>query len=146
MKTQLIISSIIAAGFFMPASFVRAGELTVTVTDVRVTKGTLRVAVVNSEAGWNNQEKPVAFEQVVVTDKAITDKAVVVRFKLPAGSYGVQVMHDENDNGKLDTNVMGIPVEGYGFSNNPVVMRRAYFSEAKFDVTDAPSAITVKLR
>ena len=55
-------------------------------------------------------------------------------------------MHDENDNGKLDTNFMGIPVEGYGFSNNPQVMRRAFFSEAKFDVTGAPTAIVVRLR
>jgi uncharacterized protein (DUF2141 family) len=146
MKIQLIVSSIVAAGFFMPASFARAGELTVNITDVRVPKGTLKVAVVNSEAGWNNQEKPVAFEEVVVTEQQVADKAVVVRFKLPAGSYAVQVMHDENGNGKLDTNVMGIPVEGYGFSNNPRVMRRAYFSEAKFDVTDAASDITVQLR
>ncbi|HUQ09698.1 MAG TPA: DUF2141 domain-containing protein [Steroidobacteraceae bacterium] len=146
MNTQLIVSSIVAAGFFFPATFARGGELTVTITDVRINKGTLRVAVVSSEAGWNNQEKPVAYEQVALTDKAVADKAVVVRFKVPAGSYGVQVMHDENDNGKLDTNVMGIPVEGYGFSNNPQVMRRAYFSEAKFDVADVPTAVTVKLR
>jgi uncharacterized protein (DUF2141 family) len=146
MKIQLIVSSIVAAGFFMPASFARAGELTVNITDVRVARGSLKVAVVNSEAGWNNQEKPVAFEEVAVTDKLVADKAVVVRFKLPAGSYAVQVMHDENGNGKLDANVMGMPVEGYGFSNNPQVMRRAYFSEAKFEVTDAASDITVKLR
>lgn len=146
MNHQLIFSSIVAAGFFLPATFARAGDLTVTITDIRVNKGTLKVAVVNSEAGWNNQEKPVAFQEVVVDDKAVADKAVIVRFKLPAGSYGVQVMHDENDNGKLDTNVMGIPVEGYGFSNNPVVMRRANFSEAKFDVADGPADITVQLR
>lgn len=146
MKTHLIFPVLIAAGFVLPASFARAGELTVTVTDIRAAKGTLRVAVVNSEAGWNNQEKPVAFEQVAVTEKDIASKSVVLRFSLPAGTYGVQVMHDENDNGKLDTNVMGIPVEGYGFSNNPMVMRRALFSEGQFAVTDAPTAIVVHLR
>jgi uncharacterized protein (DUF2141 family) len=145
-KTQLIVPRLIAAGLFLTASFAQAGELTVTVTDIRAGKGSLMVSVVNTEAAWNNQEKPVAVEKLALTDQAITDKSIVLRFKLPAGSYGVQVMHDENDNGKLDANVMGIPTEGYGFSNNPLVMRRAHFSEAKFDVTEAPAAIVVRLR
>jgi uncharacterized protein (DUF2141 family) len=145
MKTQLIVSSIIAAGFFPPASLTHAGELTVTITDVRAHKGTLSLAVVNSEAGWNNQEKPVAAERLALTEDHKTGP-VVFKFTVPAGSYAVQVMHDENDNGTLDTNFMGIPVEGYGFSNNPQVMRRAHFSEAKFAVTEAPSAITIRLR
>lgn len=146
MKTQLIISSLVAAGLILPASLAHAGELTVTVTDVRVNKGTLMVAVVNNDAGWDNQEKPVAAEKIAVTDKSSADQKIVLRFNLPAGSYAVQVMHDENDNGKLDANFMGIPTEGYGFSNNPQVMRRAYFSEARFEVTDAPSSIVVRLR
>ena len=62
-----------------------------------------------------------------------------------AGNYAVQVMHDENDNNKLDTNFLGIPSEGYGFSNNPNVMRRAHFDEARFEV-GADAAITIRLR
>ena len=54
-------------------------------------------------------------------------------------------MHDENDNNKLDANFLGIPFEGYGFSNNPNVMRRATFDEARFQLkTDA--TITIRLR
>ena len=146
MNTQLIYSSIIAAGMALPAAFANAGELTVTITDIRATKGSLLVSVVNTEAGWNNQEKPVAVDKVTVADSAKPGEPVVFKFNLPAGSYAVQVMHDENDNGNLDTNFMGIPLEGYGFSNNPQVMRRAFFSEAKFDVTGAPTAIVVRLR
>ena len=37
---------------------------------------------------------------------------------VPAGDYGVTVFHDENGNGKFDMNWMGMPLEGYGFSNN----------------------------
>lgn len=141
MKTHLIISSLIAAGFFLPASMAQAGELTVKITDIRASKGTLLVSVVNTEAGWDSKEKPVAAEKL-----AAPGKEVEFKFNLPAGSYAVQVLHDENDNGKMDANFMGIPVEGYGFSNNPQVMRRAYFSEAKFDVGDAPASVTIRLR
>jgi len=34
------------------------------------------------------------------------------------GKYAVSVFHDENSNGKLDTNFLGIPREGVGASNN----------------------------
>ncbi len=37
---------------------------------------------------------------------------------IPDGTYALVVVHDENMNGKLDTNWLGIPTEGYGFSND----------------------------
>ncbi len=46
-------------------------------------------------------------------------KSAVCSFKsVPAGDYAVAVMHDENGNGELDSNLVGAPTEGYGFSNN----------------------------
>ena len=70
----------------------------------------------------------------------------MLRFTLPAGTYAVQVMHDANGNDKLDTNFMGIPVEGYGFSNNPTGLRKATFDEARFTIDDSPKAIVIRLR
>lgn len=35
------------------------------------------------------------------------------------GRYAVALMHDENQNGKFDTTLLGLPAEGYGFSRNP---------------------------
>src|SRR5262249_60890200 len=37
---------------------------------------------------------------------------------LPAGKYAVGSLDDENGNGKLDRNSLGVPTEGYGFSND----------------------------
>jgi uncharacterized protein (DUF2141 family) len=37
---------------------------------------------------------------------------------IPPGTYALAVIHDENSNGKLDTNWLGTPTEGYGFSND----------------------------
>ena len=39
---------------------------------------------------------------------------------IPPGMYAVSVFHDENSNGKLDTNLVGIPREGVGASNGAV--------------------------
>lgn len=141
MKTQLLISALIASASIGAMPIAQAGELTVTISDIRAAKGTIMVAVEKSDAGWNDQEKPVAAQKI-----AASGKEVVLKFDLPAGEYAVQVLHDENDNGKLDTNFMGMPVEGYGFSNNPQVMRKAHFDEAKFALGEAAAAIVVRLR
>ena len=47
---------------------------------------------------------------------------------LPEGKYAIRYFHDENDNQKMDSNFVGIPKEGYGFSNNA----KAYFGPPSF--------------
>jgi len=140
MKLMLMVPSFAALSFF--AAAIHAGELTVTITDIREAQGSLMVAVVNSDAGWNNQEKPVASRKIAAAKGEMTFKFA----DLPAGQYAVQVMHDENDNGQPYTNFLGIPSEGYGFSNNPNVMRRAHFDEARFEVGSDDKTITIRLR
>lgn len=52
-------------------------------------------------------------------DSKISENWVIYTFEgLKAGIYAISIFHDENDNGKLDTNFIGIPTEPYGFSNN----------------------------
>ena len=144
MKSRLPVYALIATGSLL-APLAQAAELTVTINDIRNNKGHLLVSIVDSEAGWNNQAKPVAAEKLLVAEK-IDGKSLKLKFVLPAGKYALQVMHDENDNGKMDINPLGIPIEGYGYSNNPVVMRRAHFSETVFDLEEKPTAIAVILR
>jgi uncharacterized protein (DUF2141 family) len=51
----------------------------------------------------------------------ISDKKSTISVKnLNPGKYAIRYFHDENLNGKMDTNFVGMPTEGYGFSNNPV--------------------------
>jgi uncharacterized protein (DUF2141 family) len=57
------------------------------------------------------------------------------------------MFHDENDNGKLDTNLIGIPKEGYGFPNNPkITMSLPDFSEVSFTVGDEPLTIEIRVQ
>jgi uncharacterized protein (DUF2141 family) len=58
----------------------------------------------------------------------------IVIHDLHAGKYAIASYHDENGNGKLDTNALGIPEEGYGFSNDARgTFGPPKFSEAAFD-------------
>ncbi len=50
---------------------------------------------------------------------AISGKSAIAEFSLPgSGFYAVKVFHDENNNQKLDTNLVGFPKEKWGVSNN----------------------------
>ncbi|KKL91808.1 hypothetical protein LCGC14_1890990 [marine sediment metagenome] len=53
--------------------------------------------------------------------KAKEGTVSVVFNGIEAGDYAIRYFHDENNNGSMDTNLFGLPVEGYGFSNNAIV-------------------------
>lgn len=63
------------------------------------------------------------------------------------GTYALAVIHDENMNGKLDTKVLGIPTEGYGFSNDAAAfLGSPSFSAASFVYNGENLDLTVSLR
>ena len=65
---------------------------------------------------------------------------------LPADNYAIAVIHDENGNGKLDT-FAGIPREGVGFSQNPVLRFGApSFKSATFPIAGAPVQQQIRMK
>jgi uncharacterized protein (DUF2141 family) len=81
-----------------------------------------------------SQKAPISNGKVVLTYTGLKD-----------GVYAIAAIHDENGNGKLDTNFLGIPTEGIGISNNPQLMGAPKFDEAKFSITgNAAIAISMK--
>lgn len=116
--------------------------LVVHVDGFRNQKGDLGVTVFNSASGWpENNEKAFHHDGYPFSG----DKAVA-RLLLPPGRYGIAVLHDENSNHKLDRNFIGIPKEGFGFSNNPKVNLSAPpFDAAAFQVNCPATEITIHL-
>ena len=119
-----------------------AADLVVRVTEIRENAGHLMLSITDSAEGWDGTAKPIAAQR-----EAASGKEAIFRFTdLAPGAYAAQVMHDENDNGSLDANVLGMPTEGYGFSRNPQVMRKATFEEARFDLAASGGEIVIELR
>lgn len=135
----LLVAGVLAAFASVPAF---AAELTIHLHGIRAQTGLVKVALVDSQEAWDGKAAPVQGEGAPPhgEDASFTFK------DLKPGNYAVLITHDENGNGKLDTNVMGMPLEGYGFSNNPQVMRKPAWDEARFTVTDSDVAIDVELR
>ena len=70
------------------------------------------------------------------------NKSVIAIKDLKPGKYAFKFFHDENNDEKLNTNFMGIPKEGYGFSNNA----KGKFGPPSFDkmIFDLAKSDTVK--
>ena len=65
---------------------------------------------------------------------------------LPPGGYALALIHDENNNRKLDT-LAGIPREGVAFSRNPPIRFGApSFNSARFTIAGAPVEQDVKMK
>ena len=66
---------------------------------------------------------------------------------LPPGVYAVQAYDDRNDNREVDRNVIGLPTEAVGFSNDaPVRLHGPSFKSASFDYPGGEQAISLRLR
>ena len=102
-----------------------AAKLTIKVTDLRNHKGQLIFGVFRSADGFPTEAEKSVNWQV----KAANADSVTFTCQLPPGRYGASVLHDENRNNEMDKNIIGIPVEGYGVTNNPKPKTRA----ARFD-------------
>jgi len=122
-----------------------ASKLTVRVTGARNAKGAIRVGLFQSAEGFpENPWKVYRFEQVAIDPQTLSAQAVFD--DLPQGAYAVAVFHDENMDGMLDRNFVGLPKEGYGASNNPKKsMVLPAFEEAKFSLDDEEHIIEIKL-
>jgi len=76
----------------------------------------------------------------------IADGAAVCNFDVPAGSYAIVAMHDENDNGKLDTNIFGVPTEGYGASRGAQGAFGPKYDDARFDYRAGSVTIPIRIK
>lgn len=119
-------------------------KVTVTVEGLRLSKGKVFVALQNSEKLFKSND---TYYKGLVID--IDKKESSCTFQdIPKGTYAVALFHDENGDGKPNFNFMGLPKEGFGFSNNAMgVMSKPSFKAASFEVTpDKTAKQKIKMR
>jgi len=108
----------------------QAHTLTLSLDQFRVKGGKLMVELYDNQAAWNEGKGARDYRIAEVQG----DSVQLVFDHLDAGHYAVKVFHDENGNGRLDSNFLGVPSEGYGFSNNAGRFGPASFEDAGFDL------------
>lgn len=137
---RAFITTIIAG--FIAVGAASAGDFSINIDGINSADGTIRVALHNGADGFPFDREPIAKMEV---PSAVG--TVVVQFgRLAPGAYAISLFHDENGNTMLDRNLLGIPKEGYGFSNNA---RSAFgpprFAAARFTVDETAMVINVEM-
>jgi uncharacterized protein (DUF2141 family) len=115
--------------------------LTLVVKNVKASTGTIRVGIFKDE---NTFLKEAWIGKVVKAEKG---EITVVFEEVPAGKYGISVIHDENENGELDSNFIGVPTEGFGFGNDAMgTFGPPDFEKASVEIGTGKVSITVNMR
>ncbi|MDP9900833.1 DUF2141 domain-containing protein [Variovorax ginsengisoli] len=131
--------TVLAAALLLPLA-ANAADLRVTVSDGPVASATLYVALF-ATAEAMAADKPLASQTLPMRDGT----AQLVFIGLPQGHYALKSFADENGNGKLDTNLVGLPTERYGFSNDAKGRMGPPGFDAAAVQLDADSSIAFRL-
>ncbi|MEM9056815.1 MAG: DUF2141 domain-containing protein [Pseudomonadota bacterium] len=123
------------------AAPLQAADFNFTVDSITDVAGTLRWSVYDNKENYSASENPVAAGRHRVTGETLE----ITLHGLPDGHYAIKLFHDANDNGELDSNALGLPQEGYGFSNNAGRFGPAKFDDAKVEIA-GDTAIVITLR
>ena len=124
-------------------SLAHAADMTIDVTGLKNANGKIMVAVFDNADHFLKQ--PIRTGTGTVD--AQTGTVHMLLTDLPPGDYAISLFHDQNSNGKLDKNPIGMPIEPYGFSNDAA---GAYgpptFQQSLTHLADTGSVVKVSLR
>ncbi|TMM43982.1 DUF2141 domain-containing protein [Colwellia ponticola] len=116
----------------------------VTIPNIKNSTGAVACALFESSSGFPTEFLHSATNIVMIK---IRDTQARCNFlDIPPGTYALAVIHDENKDGKLGTNFLGVPTEGYGFSNGAEAsMSAPSFEAARFSYDGQNLDLTIRL-
>ena len=93
---------------------VQTGRLTIVITDLQNDDGNVLLALADTRENYESDDEAYRAFKILIEK----GKAECIINDLPYGEYAIKLFHDENIDGELNSNFLGIPTEDYGFSNN----------------------------
>ena len=127
---------------------VRSGNsqtVEVNITGIRSENGQIVIGVFKDDESFQKEE---SFMEKRFVKSGISNREMRVQFSLETGIYGLSLIDDENNNGKMEYNFLGIPKEGFGFSDYyHKGIKKPKFDSYKFSINkDQTKRITIKIR
>ena len=119
-------------------------SVNVKIQNISNSNGVIACAIFESEEGFPGKFLKFASKTMLTQ---IRGKDASFEFSdIKPGNYAIAVIHDENLNGELDTNLFGIPTEGYGFSSGAeVTLSAPSFSDAVFSYDGGHLQMSISL-
>ncbi len=142
----LIVSSIVGASLIGARAddAGAANSIKVVVLDFHSNSGEADCVLFGSPQGFPSDSK-IAMKKT--RSKIVNRQAACIFTAVPPGDYAVSVFHDENANGILDRNFIGMPKEGVGASNDAAgKLGPPKFDDARFTYKGGQQTLTIHLR
>jgi len=146
MKIRSIFSVTFLTGLVVSATLgdVLAQNTQIIVTGIRSPKGQVIVSIFKDEKGYE-EEKP--FKSIPFDKKALNSGKLVLECSLEPGTYGITLLDDENKNGKMEKTFIGVPKEGFGFSNFFMEkLKKPSFSDFKTNIKSKGNRLEIKVK
>lgn len=146
MKTinALYVSAMIFFLCLINPSLAHAQDSSITISNIRSAKGQIILNVFKDSESY---EKEIVLKKFVFDKKAIANGKMTVNCVLEPGVYGITLIDDENKNNELNKNILGIPKEGFGFSNFFMEkMKKPDFNDFKVDLRNNKNKISIKVK
>jgi uncharacterized protein (DUF2141 family) len=120
------------------------GNLEIKLNSLKNTKGRICLTVFSGPKGFPAGGKGSSLK----SSRCIAAKSATVTFtNLPLGNYAIAAIHDSNSDGKLNTSPLGVPSEGFGFSNNPPLrFGPASFADSQVFVSGTKTVVQIQMR
>ena len=136
----LALALLISSMIFAQATLKNSDEgisVTVSVVNALNDKGTVNFGFYNEE---NFMKQPIYIKTASIEN----GKSTVVFENVPKGFYAILCFQDENNNGRMDFDINGMPTESYGNSNNVINFGPPEFVRSKFEVKDHALNLEIK--
>lgn len=134
-----------ASLFFIPSAKAGyTGNLEIKLNSLRNTNGRVCLTVFSGPKGFPAGGKGSSLK----SSRCVAANSATVTFtNLPLGNYAIAAIHDSNSDGKLNTNPLGVPSEGFGFSNNPPLrFGPASFADSQVFVSGTKTVVQIQMR
>ena len=146
---KLLVSSVFVFSCFNVycqdvVAITQSSNLKINLQGIRNNKGVILLSLFSSAEGYPSDAKK-AEQKIRMPIKKLQLPIVLKNMK--PGKYAVALLHDEDEDGKMATTFLGLPKEGYGFSNNVMGLAGPpSFQKASFVVPESGTEILIKVR
>jgi len=110
-------------------------SLTIEVKNLRNSKGVVQFALYNKNGSIPDEDYENYYK--ILKGEIVNGSSTITFKNIPSGKYAINILHDENKNGKIDKGFI-LPIEGIGFSNFQSIglTNRPNFSKASFELNE----------
>lgn len=139
MRLIALLLALLINSLFANAQNEKGVDITITINNIQNDNGLILL-------GLHTEDTFLKGKGILNAEKTIQDgKAQIVLKNVPKGEFAIMVLHDENSNHRMDTELNGMPKEAYGMSGNDMSFGPPVFEDAKFTVKDKNLNFEIRL-